>query len=261
MKYAELKKIFRKHELDRPASHLTAHIVFTADSFEEDCSLLSRVYAVSSDNKAFQPNMGGYSIYAACLDGRDNGVRLEWYMAEEKGGSAKGKWKVESCYILEYMRDAAAVSHYERTPQSDGTVCYSFGDTMIRVKESDLDGRIQFEPVGGKQTVCGEWGKLDFTLDVVAGYCTLLSRVINKESGDTHSGGEKEAAPDESIDIIVEVKGGIVQTVYATNKNVGVEVIDLDAPDFATPEELKEYDQLQERMDDIRKSDGWHYVW
>ena len=78
MKYAELKKIFRKHELDRPASHLTAHIVFTADSFEEDCSLLSRVYAVSSDNKAFQPNMGGYSIYAACLDGRDNGVRLEW---------------------------------------------------------------------------------------------------------------------------------------------------------------------------------------
>lgn len=256
MKYAELKKIFRKHEAGRPAGHLTAHIVFTADSFEEDCSLLSRVYAVSSDNKAFQPNMGGYSIYAACLDGRDNGVRLEWYMTEEKGGSAKGKWKVESCYILEYLRDAAAVAHYERSPQGDGTVCYFFGDTMIRVKESDLDGRIQLEPIGGDQAVCGEWVDLDFTLDVVAGYCTLLSRVINKISDEPQSGShEKEVARGKSIDITVEVKDGMVQAVYATDKNVGVEVIDLDTQD------LKEYDQLQERMDAVRKSEDWHYIW
>lgn len=47
------------------------------------------------DNKAFQPNMGGYSIFACCLNvTSDQGIRLDWYMAEE-GNS--GGWKVEDC--------------------------------------------------------------------------------------------------------------------------------------------------------------------
>ena len=41
--------------------------------------------------------MGGYSIYASCLDGTDPCVRLEGYMELEHGG--KGGWKVEYCYI------------------------------------------------------------------------------------------------------------------------------------------------------------------
>ena len=54
---------------------------------------------VSSDNKAFQPNMGGYSIFASSIDGSDPMVRLESYMAAEKGG--KDGWKVERCYMRE----------------------------------------------------------------------------------------------------------------------------------------------------------------
>ena len=53
---------------------------------------------LTSNNKAFQPNMGGYSIYASSLDGSDPLVRLEQYMAAERGG--KDGWQVERCYMM-----------------------------------------------------------------------------------------------------------------------------------------------------------------
>lgn len=42
--------------------------------------------------------MGGYSIYASCLDGTDNGVRLDQVMAVEHGG--ENGWNVERCYTM-----------------------------------------------------------------------------------------------------------------------------------------------------------------
>lgn len=98
MKYAELRKLFVEHESKNPKEHLTAHIIFTEDSWEDKYPLESRTYVVSSDNKAFQPNMGGYSIYAGSLDLTDPCVRLEYYMAEEHGG--KNGWKVEDCKLV-----------------------------------------------------------------------------------------------------------------------------------------------------------------
>lgn len=102
MSYLEMKKRFREAENNR-SGHLTGYIVFSEDSFTKPYSLESRTYVVSSDNKAFQPNMGGYSIYASALDGTDMGVRLEQYMAEERGG--KDGWKVERCYMKEQSRE------------------------------------------------------------------------------------------------------------------------------------------------------------
>lgn len=99
MKYAELKAIFKAHEANHPGEHLTAHIVFTQDSFTKPYARESRTYVVSSYNKAFRPNMGGYSIYGNCLDGTDPMVRLEGYMAAERGG--KDGWIVEDCYLVE----------------------------------------------------------------------------------------------------------------------------------------------------------------
>lgn len=95
--YAELVKKLRGHEMDHPKEHLTANIVFRADSFSEPYSLAARTYLISSDNKAYQPNMGGYSIIGTCADGTDSMVRLEKYMAAEQGG--KDGWQVEYCYI------------------------------------------------------------------------------------------------------------------------------------------------------------------
>ena len=99
MDYRELKDRFRAVERSGDRKHLTGYIVFSRDSFEKEYPEASRTYAVSSDNKAFQPNMGGYSIFGSAIDGSDPLVRLECYMADEKGGS--GGWRIERCYMKE----------------------------------------------------------------------------------------------------------------------------------------------------------------
>lgn len=102
MTYQEMKNHFREVEKEC-GEHITGYIVFSQDSFTKPYSLESRTYVVSSDNKAFQPNKGGYSIFAEALDGTDQGVRLEQYMAEEYGG--KDGWKVERCYMKNDSRE------------------------------------------------------------------------------------------------------------------------------------------------------------
>lgn len=96
MDYREMCDLFRAVE-KTGAGHVSGHIVFTESSFTAPYGVESRTYVVSSDNKAFQPNMGGYSIYGSSLDGSDVMVRLENYMAAEKGG--KGGWQIEKCYM------------------------------------------------------------------------------------------------------------------------------------------------------------------
>lgn len=100
--YPQLKAIFKawENQNPRPSKHLNAYIVFKPESWPgEGYRLTSRTYVVTSDNKAFQPNMGGYSIFGDCLDNRDCGVRLDAYMALEKGDPKKG-WQVDYCILL-----------------------------------------------------------------------------------------------------------------------------------------------------------------
>ena len=179
MNYGEVKQIFQELKRTSPKDDLTAHIIFTEDSFTKEYPLLSHTYRFSSDNKAFWPHMFSKSIFACCLDGTDQGVRLDWYMAEE---SNPGDWKVEDCYILEQMRDVKAIPNYSRAMQTDGSTCYFFGDTCIRVRESRGNGKIRLEPVRGNQVGCGEW--VDLPIDQVHGYCVLLERHLNGEGGD-----------------------------------------------------------------------------
>lgn len=104
MKYQELKALFQNHENGYPCSHLTGYITFSSfgPNARRDYTKLERTYVVSSNNKAFQPNKGGYSIFASCLDGKtDPCVRLEQYMADERGG--KDGWKVEDCCLIGYL--------------------------------------------------------------------------------------------------------------------------------------------------------------
>lgn len=66
-------------------------IVFTEDSFKNKYPLESRSYAFSTDNKWFMPYMIGKSLYGNCLDGKDGGVRLDWYF---------GEWHIDYCYEI-----------------------------------------------------------------------------------------------------------------------------------------------------------------
>ena len=100
--YAEMVKKFREAERNGEG-HLQGCIVFTQDSFTEPYSEEARTYIVSSNNKAFIPGMGGYSIYASSLDGSDPMVRLERYMRDEHGG--ENGWKIERCYMKNPERE------------------------------------------------------------------------------------------------------------------------------------------------------------
>lgn len=101
LSYSEFTKKMR--EFNRTHNYakerISGVIVFTEDSFKGDYSLESRSYQVWSDSKAWIDGMGGYSIFGSSLDGTDTGVRLDWYLAEEKGG--RDGWKVDYCYFLE----------------------------------------------------------------------------------------------------------------------------------------------------------------
>lgn len=76
-----------------------AVIVFAPESFGRDFSELERSYKVSSEAKYFDANMGGSSLFGNCLDGKDDGVRLDWYMKRPKEEGTR--WIVEYCYIIE----------------------------------------------------------------------------------------------------------------------------------------------------------------
>lgn len=102
MTYDEMTQKFC--EAERAGYHLTGYIVFSEDSFGELYPVQSRTYEVSSDNKAFQTNMGGYSIFGSAIDGSDPMVRLEGYMRVEKGG-ANG-WKIERCYMKKEEKES-----------------------------------------------------------------------------------------------------------------------------------------------------------
>lgn len=112
MTYGAMKNYFRAAE--RAGQHLTGYIIFSPASFTKEYSQESRTYAVSSDNKAFQPNKGGYSIFASAIDGSDPLVRLEQYMASEHGG--KDGWQIERCYMMsDEMERARALLKAEKS--------------------------------------------------------------------------------------------------------------------------------------------------
>ncbi len=92
LSYREMSDMFT-HINKIGAEHICGYIVFSEDSFNKPYSEQSRTYVISSDNKAFKPNMGGYSIYGSCLDRSDQNIRLEGYMRGEKA------WHIERCYM------------------------------------------------------------------------------------------------------------------------------------------------------------------
>lgn len=113
--YEQMKSLFRTDE--RAGQHLTGYIVFSPDNFKMVYSPESRTYAVSSENKAFEPNKGGYSIYADSIDGSDSNVRIEKYMAAEQGG--QDGWKIERCYMMEGELERARSLEKRKKTESD----------------------------------------------------------------------------------------------------------------------------------------------
>lgn len=68
---------------------ISAVIVYAQSNFTREYTEIERSYRVTNqDGKAFFNGMTGNSIYGECLDGSEDGVRLDAY-----------DWEIEKCYF------------------------------------------------------------------------------------------------------------------------------------------------------------------
>ena len=97
--YPELRDLFVEHNKEHLSDPLNAYIVFSESNWpNRHYTERSRTYGISSDNKAFRPSCCSTSLFGSCMDGTDQMVRLDWYMADF--GNKNG-WKVDYCYLLD----------------------------------------------------------------------------------------------------------------------------------------------------------------
>lgn len=69
---------------------ITGVIVYKADNWKKPYTEEQRSYRVSSYNRRFQMGKFANSMYGDCLDGSDQGVRLDLY-----------DWDIDYCYFEE----------------------------------------------------------------------------------------------------------------------------------------------------------------
>ena len=80
------------HYSGKTPTELSAVVVISADSFNKPYSEQSRSYRITSSNgKLFFDGMCGNSVWASCLDGTDQNIRLDYYIGNP--------WRVERCYL------------------------------------------------------------------------------------------------------------------------------------------------------------------
>lgn len=84
---------FQQHpEIDQFGQQAPQVIVtIKASSFNKEYSEISRSYIFSLAQKYFMPSMSSNSIFANCLDGTDNCIRLDHYLFDA--------WKLENVYL------------------------------------------------------------------------------------------------------------------------------------------------------------------
>jgi hypothetical protein len=63
------------------------------------------------------------------------------------------------------------------------------------------------------------------------------------------------------VEVVVVVKGGMVQLVFANSTDVSVEVLDLDIPEYVTESEQHDFDQKEKQVKEMAESPDWHNVW
>lgn len=91
--WEEMEKAFwdynREHDNGESGEPIAGVVVYKKENWGKPYSVKSRSYKVYSSNRAFQSGKISNSIFGYCLDGTDDGVRLDWY-----------RWDVDYCYML-----------------------------------------------------------------------------------------------------------------------------------------------------------------
>lgn len=170
MKYGELCNILRSAAAEH--KRVEAFVTFTPDSFTgKKYNQVERTYLFTSDNKAFIANASGYSIFGDCMDGKDNGIRLERYMADEKGGS--DGWKIENCGIVKYQllaiyeRDLFLLGYFDTEKEAREAMRKDMAEAA-ECKPEELDALIEEGEIEGECEKTSAWlnkrGNSDWTI-------------------------------------------------------------------------------------------------
>lgn len=99
--YSELNERFtainvKSRKDKQKAKHESAIVYFRPTSYTKDWPKERLAYRISSDNKAFQPWMGGYSLYGSSLSSPSKLERLDPAMREP---DEEYRWVVDHCVL------------------------------------------------------------------------------------------------------------------------------------------------------------------
>ena len=181
MSYNELKKRFREAE-EKGKEHLKGYITFTSDSFTEPYSEESRTYVVSSNNKAFIPNMGGYSIELCGGTHLDNTAKVGPFRIESEGSVASGVRRIEA------ITGKACLADMEQTRQRVYNAC-----AILKTKPNELANKLEsqieeiktlkraIESYKAKETA-GEVDRYLFGAHVVGGTQVITANVPDADA-------------------------------------------------------------------------------
>ena len=101
MTFEEMTEWFRKYNKTKPpVESVKGYIVFASASYSQFYTVKSRTYCVYSDENWFHSGRFSTSLYGDCLDGADQGARLDAYMEDFGNGC---EWIVDYCYIPEII--------------------------------------------------------------------------------------------------------------------------------------------------------------
>ena len=88
-KLHEIMNTYNREHPDRDGhADITGVIVFKQSNWDNQFTEEERSYRVSNSNRTFQDGKISNSLFGDCLDGKDDGVRLDWY-----------NWDVDYCYM------------------------------------------------------------------------------------------------------------------------------------------------------------------
>lgn len=151
MEYKELRNILCAAAAE--GKTVEAFVTFSPDSFlGANYTRTERTYLFTSNNKAFFPAAGGYSIFGDCMDGKDSNIRLERYMRDEKGG-ADG-WKTENCGIVKYQllaayeREMRVIGYFNTLKEANRAMWEEMADAVNCMPEELYDFIQENEPAG-----------------------------------------------------------------------------------------------------------------
>ena len=91
--FGEMERNFRKyneehHNGENYKEAISGVIVYKQSNFDKPYNEKSRSYRVASCNRRFQAGKISNGYYGYCLDGTDDGVRLDLY-----------NWDIDYCYM------------------------------------------------------------------------------------------------------------------------------------------------------------------